>query len=164
MPDDPAAPPNEEEVDSDYIGSSSLINSKSGLTYRHERYLSMLVEWTFERPFIRAVLESRSSTPDALKGLAVALRLTLDGDRDPKTMIGEREAAAAVLHFLDVKIIRTTVAKLVVARCTDPLRAIDKTQVLRDLYALRASIRAHYQLAEGEPLKPKTPIEVVGRA
>jgi hypothetical protein len=152
-----------ESAPADYLGDSSLINPATGITYRHERYLAMLMEWTLERGFIRIVLDKKLSTPDHLKHLAVAIKETVDGNRDPVTMVTERDCAVAILHFLDDRDVRTTVARFTAAGLRDEFT---KHQVVKDLYTLRTSIRDHYRLSEGEKLLPKTAIidPTVGRA
>lgn len=133
----------------EYLGDSSLINPATGLTHRHERYLAMLMEWTLERSFIRVVLDKKQISASALKGLAVAIKQTVDGARTP-AMLTERDCAAAILHFLDDRDVRTTIARF------SSSDLFSKHQVVSDLFQLRASIREHYRLAEGERLLPKS--------
>jgi hypothetical protein len=138
-----------------YLGDSSLLNPTTGLTHRHERFLAMLMEWTLERSFIRIVLDKKLSTATALKALAVAIHETVEGNRDPQQMMTERDCAVAILHFLDDRDVRTTIARFTSSALRDEF---SKHQVVKDLYSLRQSIREHYRLAEGEKLLPKSAI------
>ncbi len=138
----------------DALKDSSLVNADTGLTYRHEHYLGLLMEWTLVRSVISACVYSGTATPIMLMGLANSVAATVGGNRDPRVMLTEREAAAAILRILGTRDVRMAIAKYTAGVISDARPTREKADVMRDLWALRETIKAQYRLGDDEALKP----------
>lgn len=146
----------------DALKDSGLLNAKTGLTYRHEHYLSLLMEWGLYRPIISACVYSGTATPLMLMGLADSVAATVSGIRDPRVALSEREAASAILRILSTREVRMAIAKVSAAVVSDGAPRKEKADIMRDLWTLRETIRAQYRLEEDEALKPNSSVQIVG--